>query len=134
MAAKKRISKVELKGAAADNAVAAKKSVVPAGRARSDKRTKVPDPAPTKPRGNAVPSARTCPLVLDGELDASDFSPVLCLSCDEFDCSFCEAAAGSGGLRSRLFAAPDEEDSDDEWDNGADFVEEEDDGEDVEEE
>lgn len=134
MAAKKRISKVELKGAAADKASAAKKSVAPAGRARSDKRAKVSDPAPTKPRGNALPSARTCPLVLDGELDASDFSPVLCLSCDEFDCSFCEAAAGSGGLRSRLFAAPNEEDGDDEWDDGADFMEEDEDSADAEEE
>ena len=44
-------------------------------------------------------------LVLDGEMAAEDFTPDACLSCDEFDCPFCEAAHGSGALRSRLFDA-----------------------------
>ena len=55
-----------------------------------------------KPQG---PTARSCPLVLDGEIDARDFSPADCVTCDEFDCPFCEAAHGSGALRSRLFAS-----------------------------
>lgn len=56
-------------------------------------------------RKPAEPTAKTCPLVLDGEVDAADFSRSDCLTCSEFDCRFCEAEAGSGALRSRLFAA-----------------------------
>jgi hypothetical protein len=65
------------------------------------------------------PTARTCPLVLDGEVDAMDFSEVDCLTCGEFDCKFCESRNGSGGLRSRLFAGAEDSDGevgDDEWD------------------
>ncbi len=59
------------------------------------------------------PMARTCPLVLDGEVDAADFSDRDCLSCDEFDCKFCESQKGSGSLRSRLFAGTEDGDADD---------------------
>jgi len=67
-----------------------------------------------KPQG---PTARSCPLVLDGEIDARDFSPADCVTCDEFDCPFCEAAHGSGALRSRLFASDgaDDDMDDDLW-------------------
>ena len=68
-----------------------------------------------KPQG---PTARSCPLVLDGEIDARDFSPADCVTCDEFDCPFCEAAHGcSGALRSRLFASDgaDDDVDDDLW-------------------
>ncbi|MDD4101268.1 MAG: hypothetical protein PHU80_01380 [Kiritimatiellae bacterium] len=85
-------------------------------------------------RDSDGPTSRTCPLVLDGELDAADFSAVSCLSCDEFDCRFCEAAVGSGALRSRLFAVPDEEESDEDWDSGTGFREEDDDDADIDEE
>lgn len=63
------------------------------------------------------PTARTCPLVLDGEVDAGDFSLNDCLTCEEFDCRFCEAAQGSGALRSRLFVSDDgdSDDGDDGW-------------------
>ena len=59
------------------------------------------------------PLARTCPLVLDGEVDAADFSDRDCLSCDEFDCKFCESQKGSGSLQSRLFAGTEDGDADD---------------------
>ncbi len=94
-------------------------------------------PAKVEAKKNTInrgPSSRTCPLVLDGEIEAADFSPVLCLTCDEFDCRFCEAAAVSSGLRSRLFATPDEEESDDDWDSGAGFRDEDDDDADIDEE
>lgn len=68
----------------------------------------------------AGPSARNCPLVLDGEVDASDFSLSDCQSCGEFDCRFCRAEEGSGGLGSRLFAG-DEDGDDDEDRFGSDF-------------
>ncbi len=79
----------------------------------------------TPPRATTVqravgPSARNCPLVLDGEVDASDFSPRDCQSCSEFDCRFCQAEEGSGTLRSRLFAG--EEEDGDEDDFGSDFA------------
>ncbi len=81
-----------------------------------------------KPQG---PTARSCPLVLDGEIDARDFSPADCVTCDEFDCPFCEAAHDSGALRSRLFASDgaDDDVDDDLWDDdemafGADEEEE----------
>lgn len=62
------------------------------------------------------PSARVCPLVLDGEMAPADFSPSQCVTCDEFDCRFCEAEAGSGALRSRLFAGNEGGgEEDDEW-------------------
>jgi len=60
------------------------------------------------------PSARTCPLVLDGIMSAEDFSPRDCRSCDEFDCRFYAAEETSGGLGSRLFAP---EEDDDGFDN-----------------
>ena len=73
-------------------------------------------------------TARNCPLVMDGEIDAAEFSPGDCLTCSEFDCRFCEAEAGSGALRSRLFAASEEGDADDgDW--GGDFSAEEEDPE-----
>lgn len=86
------------------------------------------------------PTARDCPLVLDGEMDAANFTPNACLSCDEFDCCFCEAAQGSGGLRSRLFVGEDDDDDSDDvgtdgWGDDADVsigeedeADEEDDG------
>lgn len=74
-----------------------------------------------KPDG---PTARNCPLVLDGELDAEGFSPNACLTCDEFDCRFCEAAMGSGALRSRLFVGGEDGEEDDAgWDDEADVDE-----------
>ena len=90
-------------------------------------------PAPEKPlaplKRAAGPTARTCPLVLDGELDAEDFSPGDCLTCGEFDCRFCEAEAGSGTLRSRLFAGADDgEEAEDAWGGDADFDGAEDEG------
>lgn len=75
----------------------------------------------TQPKAQraAGPTSRTCPLVLDGEMDAADFSPGSCLTCDEFDCRFCEAEAGSGALRSRLFAGGEEGgEEDDGWGGG----------------
>jgi hypothetical protein len=83
---------------------------------------KVPKAAPAKNVAQAKtvikkavgPTARTCPLVMDGEVDAEDFSETDCLKCSEFDCRFCESGHGSGALRSRLFATgEDEEDGDD---------------------
>jgi len=73
------------------------------------------------------PVARTCPLVLDGEMDAVDFSPSKCLSCDEFDCRFCDSERGSGPLRSRLFACEESDDSDgdDSWSSDFDDAESE---------
>ena len=65
------------------------------------------------------PTARNCPLVLDGEVAASDFSDTDCLTCGEFDCKFCESQGGSGSLRSRLFAGS--EDGDDEGDDELDL-------------
>jgi len=50
------------------------------------------------------PSARTCPLVLDGITAAEDFTTQHCFTCDEFDCRFYAAEERSGGLGSRLFA------------------------------
>lgn len=80
------------------------------------------EPAPASPRRPAGPTAKTCPLVLDGELDASDFSPSDCLTCGEFDCRFCEAEEGSGSLRSRLFASEgDSDEAEDAWGGDADF-------------
>ena len=120
--------------------MAAKKTVkkaaeaVPAKKAMPVKvETKAPAPqAPVKrPAG---PTARTCPLVLDGEIDAEDFSPGDCLTCSEFDCRFCEAEEGSGALRSRLSARGDDadDDGDDGW--GSDFdVEGDGEGEDTDE-
>ncbi|MDD4016845.1 MAG: hypothetical protein PHV28_02765 [Kiritimatiellae bacterium] len=67
-----------------------------------------------------VPSARVCPLVLDGEVAAADFSPKDCLACDEFDCRFCATVHGSGNLRSRLFASDDGDDTSEEDDGWGD--------------
>ncbi len=80
------------------------------------------------------PNARRCPLVLDGEMDAEDFTPDACLTCDEFDCPFCEAAHGSGALRSRLFDTGEatEDANDDAWGDDEDtaaFGGDEDEGE-----
>jgi hypothetical protein len=76
-------------------------------------------PASARARAVIGPMARTCPLVLDGEVDASDFSEKDCLTCGEFDCKFCESQNGSGGLRSRLFAGS--EDGEDEGEDGWDL-------------
>lgn len=70
-------------------------------------------PARVKKQLVVGPMARTCPLVLDGEVDAADFSDRDCLSCDEFDCRFCESQKGSGSLQSRLFAGSGDGDADD---------------------
>jgi hypothetical protein len=67
------------------------------------------------------PTARTCPLVMDGEVDAEDFSETDCLKCSEFDCRFCESVHGSGALRSRLFATGGDEGEDDGEDFDEDF-------------
>lgn len=131
MAAKKKGEKRKV--ALGSKTKAVKNAVVPAGRSRTAEQTKNPALSPAKVRGNTGPTARTCPLVMDGEIDVADFSPVLCLACEEFDCRFCEAAAGSGVLRSRLFAVPDDEERDDDWDSGESFREEEDDDADIDE-
>jgi hypothetical protein len=132
--------------------VAKKKAAAPAGSASGKakpsglKRSGKPSAAAKKPAGTPAavaaphaakppprlpqgPTARNCPLVLDGEVNAEKFSPNACLSCDEFDCRFCETGAGSGALGSRLFAG-DEEGGDDEdgWSSDADFGADEDDG------
>ena len=121
MAAKKTVKK-------AADATPAKK-VMPA---KAEKK----EPAPLAPvKKSAGPTARTCPLVLDGEIEAEDFSPSDCLTCSEFDCRFCEAEEGSGSLRSRLSARGDDvdDDGDDGW--GSDFdAEGESEGEDEAEE
>lgn len=134
MAAKKQLENVRVKVAAAAKARAAKKTAATVGKAPPAERGKLPVQAPAKAVGKVGPTARTCPLVLDGEIDAADFSPVMCLKCDEFDCLFCEAVAGSGSLQSRLFAVPDEEECDDDWDSGAGFRDDEDDDADIDEE
>lgn len=79
-------------------------------------------PVAVEPR-RPVPTARNCPLVLDGEIAASAFSPEACFSCEEFDCRFSTPTEerGSGALRSRTFAAEDEDsDSGDDWGNAID--------------
>ena len=85
--------------------------------------------APATP--SQEPTARLCPLVLDGEMRAAAFNPNKCFSCDEFDCRFCEAAHGSGALRSRLFVSEEDGDSDgrddDGWDCDPEFSEDGDD-------
>ena len=65
-----------------------------------------PSVIPLEPK----PSARTCPLVLDGIIRAEDFSPKDCLSCDEFDCRFYTVEARSSVLGSRLFVSDEEGD------------------------
>jgi hypothetical protein len=111
-------------------AVAAGRKAAPAktGVKPSERTSKVaaalplPEKPPMMPKRPAGPTARTCPLVLDGELDASDFSPSDCLTCSEFDCRFCEAEEGSGSLRSRLFAGSSEgEEAEDAWGGDSDF-------------
>ncbi|MDX9866329.1 MAG: hypothetical protein RBT78_00235 [Kiritimatiellia bacterium] len=69
---------------------------------------------PAAPTAGAAagPTARTCPLVLDGEIPAAAFTPKACFTCDEFDCRFNAAEEGSGALRSRLFACEEEEEGD----------------------
>lgn len=136
--------------------MAGKKTSGPAGKAAGEKQVSAAKPAMAKPektlaaarpaaapvapapvRKLAGPTARACPLVLDGEIDAADFSPSDCLTCSEFDCRFCEAEAGSGALRSRLFAGGgDDGEGDDEgfggdfdFDGGEEAGEEEDEGE-----
>jgi len=76
-------------------------------------------PPPQRSQG---PTAGTCPLVLDGEVDAGDFSPGDCLSCSEFDCRFCRAEEGSGTLRSRLFACSETDEGDDDFGGDTDFL------------
>lgn len=82
-------------------------------------KTESTDAVPVKPVSAATqePTARSCPLVLDGEMAARDFTPAACMTCDEFDCPYCEAAQGSGALRSRLFDSGDagDEAEDDGW-------------------
>jgi hypothetical protein len=111
MAVKKTGEKAAAKKASAAKTVAVKDVKKPVALARP---AAAPAPA-APPKRPAGPTARACPLVLDGELDAADFSSGDCLTCSEFDCRFCEAEAGSGALRSRLFASEDGDgDGDDE--------------------
>ncbi|MCL2105014.1 MAG: hypothetical protein FWH21_08190 [Kiritimatiellaeota bacterium] len=75
------------------------------------------DVIPVEPK----PSARTCPLVLDGITAPEDFSPRDCFACDEFDCRFNAVEESSSVLGSRLFAADDGDDGlgdDDDHDSG----------------
>ena len=110
MATRKPVKKAAVKKAAEQKVPPAKRDAKPAT---------VSKPTVKRPDG---PTARSCPLVLDGELDAAEFSPNACITCDEFDCRFCEAAKGSRALRSRLFAgAEDGEDADDGWGGDPDF-------------
>lgn len=107
-------------GAAGKNAAPASAAEEKGPKALASRPAREARPAlPSKPAG---PTARTCPLVLDGELDASDFSPSDCLTCGEFDCRFCEAEEGSGSLRSRLFASEgDSDEAEDAWGGDSDF-------------
>ncbi len=110
------------KAPAAKPAVTAKKAAAPGGKTVAAAGVALPEQAPPAVRRAAGPNARTCPLVMDGEVDAADFSPSDCLTCSEFDCRFCEAEEGSGALRSRLFAAGDEgDDEEDGWGGDVDF-------------
>ncbi|MBQ7188379.1 MAG: hypothetical protein IJR99_03090 [Kiritimatiellae bacterium] len=80
------------------------------------------EPVADEPR-RPIPSAKDCPLVLDGEIAASAFCPEACFSCEEFDCRFSVPTEirGSGALRSRTFAAEDEDsDGGDDWGNAID--------------
>ena len=107
MAEKKTTRRAPAKAGAAP-----KKAVKAAARPAAPAAASAPRPA--------GPTARTCPLVLDGEVDAADFSQSDCLTCSEFDCRFCQAEAGSGALRSRLFAGG--EDAEDDGESfGSDF-------------
>lgn len=83
--------------------------------------------APVLVKKPAGPTARVCPLVLDGEVSAADFSPNDCLTCGEFDCRFCAKEESSGLLGSRLFAAQDDasEESDEDWSSPDFSIEEE---------
>ena len=72
------------------------------------KNTGAARPAAVPPREQEVipveakPSARTCPMVLDGITAPEKFSPRDCLSCDEFDCRFNaveERSLALGGMR-----------------------------------
>jgi len=141
MAAKKMIRKTAVKpvrgkkGSKAGkddvSKVAGSGKKVAAGVTRAGTAPVVPVPPVRRP---GLPSARECPLVLDGEVDAADFSPKDCLACDEFDCRFCATVQGSGSLRSRLFASNDGDrpsDGDDGW--GDDTDTDADDGEDADE-
>ncbi len=104
-------------------AVKKTRPVKKASSVKPDKTLPVKQPIASPPlpvKKVSEPTARTCPLVMDGEIDAADFSPRSCLSCDEFDCRFCEAAQGSGALRSRLFVSG-EDGLDDEESWGADL-------------
>ena len=84
-------------------------------------RENAPAVAPSSVKRPVGPTARTCPLVMDGELAEEDFSSRDCLTCGEFDCRFCEAGEGSGDLRSRLFASSEDADGDAGLDDDLDF-------------
>ena len=90
-------------------------AVMPPARVVPPPREQAKDVISVEPK----PSARTCPLVLDGITAPDRFSPRDCLSCDEFDCRFYAAEERSGGLGSRLFAS-DEGDDDGLGDDGDD--------------
>ena len=126
MATKKPVKKAVEKKPAVKKASATKpEKTLPEKRsvsAAKPEKKPVPIPPPPAKKMNE-PTARTCPLVLDGEMDAYEFTPRSCLSCDEFDCRFCEAALGSGALRSRLFVSG-EDSLDDEEGWGADLDDE----------
>lgn len=110
MATRKPVKKTAEKNVSDKGVPSAKREVKPAP---------ISVPPANRPGG---PTAKTCPLVLDGEMDAAEFSPKACITCDEFDCRFCEAAKGSGALRSRLFAGgEDGEDAEDGWGGDPDF-------------
>lgn len=126
MASKKAVKKtiVSVTGVAKSSSGAVKKVVPDAGKppvkvVSEVRGVTVPAAAVLSPlKKSVLPVARTCPLVMDGEMDATDFSPNRCFSCDEFDCRFCSTERGSGPLRSRLFACEesDDGDGDDVWD------------------
>jgi hypothetical protein len=124
MAEKKPVKKPVPEGTRAKKAAsaAAKKVAKPASKPVAAPRKmpapSIPAPAVAKKPAVAGPVARICPLVMDGEVEESEFSPKDCLSCGEFDCKFCESQHGSGSLRSRLFAGGD--DGDEEGDESGD--------------
>ena len=114
---------VAAKPAAKAKPVAAKPAAKAKPAAAPQKKPTQSVPPPAAMRKVIGPTARACPLVLDGEVDALDFTEVDCLTCGEFDCKFCESQPGSGSLRSRLFGGSDEGDDDADDDLDLDFGE-----------
>ena len=86
------------------------KTKKPAAKPAKSVQKKKPGPAQEVIQVEAKPSARTCPLVLDGITSAEGFSPRDCLACDEFDCRFYAAEERSGALGSTFAADGDRDD------------------------